>query len=493
MSYVLGLDLGTSSLKALLVNKEGTVISSESSQYEVFSETAGFSEQNPSDWLAACTTIFSKLAQKVDDFQSELEGISFSGQMHSLVLLDEHYNVLRPAILWNDVRTTEQCKEIMERAGSEILDITKNRALEGFTLPKILWVMENEPEIWAQVAHILLPKDYLRWYLNGRLAMDYSDAAGTLLLDVGEQKWSEKLLDCFEISLDRLPPLVNAFDFTGYLREDIRQKFHFEKNVAVFAGAADNASAAVGSGLISSDTALVSIGTSGVFLTAETNSVVDYKGKLHFFNHAFTNEFYSMGVTLSAGASLNWFKKTFAPMQTFEELLHLVKDVPPGSDGLLFTPYIAGERTPYFDSKVRGNFIGIDNHHSFSTFTRAVIEGITFSLKDSQVLMETIGDKNFQKIISVGGGARSKEWLQIQADIFNTPIVTLASEEGPSLGAAMIAASGLSWFDSLEQCINKFVHYSETVYPNEGDVQAYEKAYENYKKIYSNNVDLFTE
>lgn len=491
MSYVLGLDLGTSSLKALLVNKAGEVIASESSQYEVFSKETGFSEQNPSDWIEACDTIFSKLTQKVNDFQSELEAISFSGQMHSLVLLDEQYNVLRPAILWNDVRTTKQCEEIMEKAGSELLRISKNQALEGFTLPKILWVMENEPEIWRKTAHILLPKDYLRWYLDGRLAMDYSDAAGTLLLDVEAQKWSETLLDIFNIPLKKLPSLMHSFELTGNLREEMKQKYQLEKNVSVFTGAADNACAAIGSGLNTSDTALVSIGTSGVFLTIEPNAEVDYKGKLHFFNHAYLNSYYSMGVTLSAGASLNWFKKTFAPNQTFETLLSVIKDVPPGSEGLLFTPYLQGERTPYFDSKVRGSFVGIDNHHSFSNFVRAVVEGITFSLKDSQMLMENVGKKKFQKIIAVGGGARNQEWLQIQADIFDTPVVSLTSEQGPSLGAAMIAAMGLNWFESLEDCIETFVKFSEIVYPEKMNVLAYKPVYDKYKKIYANNINLF--
>ncbi|WP_165002800.1 MULTISPECIES: xylulokinase [unclassified Enterococcus] len=491
MSYVLGLDLGTSSLKALLVNEEGEVIASESSQYESFSDETGFSEQNPSDWLDACDRIFSKLNQKADDFQSKLEGISFSGQMHSLVLLDEQGQVLRPAILWNDVRTTKQCEEIMEKAGTELLSITKNRAIEGFTLPKILWVMENEPEIWRKAAHILLPKDYLRWYLTGELAMDYSDASGTLLLDVKEQKWSETLLDIFDIPLEKLPALVNAFDLTGDVREEIKGKYQLENKVSVFAGAADNACAAIGSGLNSTDTALVSIGTSGVFLTIEPDIDADYKGKLHFFNHANPNEYYSMGVTLSAGASLTWFKNTFAPNQTFEALFSLIKQVPPGSEGLVFTPYLQGERTPYFDSSVRGSFVGIDSHHSLPNFVRAVVEGITFSLKDSQELMETVGQKNFQTIISVGGGARNKEWLQIQADVFDTPVVSLTSEQGPSLGAAIIAAMGLSWFPSLEKCIEIFVEFSERVYPNKRNVSTYQTVYEKYKKIYPDNTDFF--
>lgn len=397
MGYVLGLDLGTSSLKALLMNKNGEVVANESSNYEVTSEKLGYSEQNPMDWIDACNIVFSNLAKKVEDFQTELEGISFSGQMHSLVLLDDQYNVLRPSILWNDVRTTKQCKEIMEISRLILLDTAKNPALEGFTLPKILWVKENEPDIWAKVKHILLPKDYLRWYLDGNLFTDYSDAAGTLLLDVTHKKWSKELLEIFQIPLDSLPTLVHSFDFTGYLREEIKQKFQFKKNIAVFAGAADNACAAVGSGLNSPDIALVSVGTSGVFLSIESTNFVDYKGKLHFFNHAISNEYYSMGVTLSAGASLNWFKKTFSPSKTFDELLSLVKHVPSGSEGLLFAPYIFGERTPYFDSNIRGSFIGIDSQHRFAHFVRAVIEGITFSLKDSQVLMENQAKKKISE------------------------------------------------------------------------------------------------
>lgn len=491
MGYVLGLDLGTSALKALLVDEKGIVIANESSQYPTFSKEAGFNEQDPNDWLLACDNVFSKLTRKVVDFQEKLVGLSFSGQMHSLVLLDEQNQVLRPAILWNDVRTTKQCAEIMAKASFELLKVTKNQALEGFTLPKIRWVMANEPEIWAKVAHILLPKDYLRWYLTGRLATDYSDAAGTLLLDVTTKQWSQTLLDIFEIPVCKLPPLVNSFARTDELRPEIRQKYQLKKEVAVFAGAADNACAAVGSGLHSTDTALVSIGTSGVFLAIEPDTTVDYQGKLHFFNHAYPNEYYAMGVTLSAGASLNWFKKTFAPDQSFETLLAKIKTVAPGSDGLFFTPYLSGERTPYFDSHVRGSFIGIDNRHDFAHFVRAVVEGITFSLRDSQTLLTTVGKRRFQRIISVGGGAKNKTWLQIQADIFNTPVVSLISEQGPSLGAAMIAALGLGWFDSIQDCIKIFVKYSEVIYPNESNVLRYDVIYEKYRQIYPNNVEFF--
>lgn len=491
MGYILGLDLGTSALKGLLVDEKGRVIASESSKYQTFSKKPGFSEQNPNDWLLACDAIFAKLTQKVEGFQKKLEGLSFSGQMHSLVLLDSQNQVLRPAILWNDVRTTKQCTEIMAEASLKLVKITKNRALEGFTLPKIRWVMENEPEIWAQVAHILLPKDYLRWYLDGRLATDYSDAAGTLLLDTTAKKWSTTLLDTFDIPICKLPPLVNSFEKTGNLKREIRQKYQLEKEVAVFAGAADNACAAVGSGLRTSDTALVSVGTSGVFLATEPNTLVDYQGKLHFFNHAYANEYYAMGVTLSAGASLNWFKKTFAPDQSFEVLLSKLNTVEPGSDGLLFTPYLSGERTPYFDSQIRGSFIGIDGRHTFAHFVRAVVEGITFSLRDSQTLLKTVGKRKFRKIISVGGGAQNKDWLQIQADVFNTPVVSLVSEQGPALGAVMIAALGLGWFDSMANCIDTFVKYSETIYPKETDVLIYDTVYKKYQRIYTDQVDFF--
>lgn len=481
MAYVLGIDLGTSSLKGTLVDNDGKVRAIASSEYALSHPKAGYSEQDPKAWIRACREVLEQLKQQVADFTTGLAGISFSGQMHSLVLLDENFEVLRPTILWNDVRTTEQCEVIMQTYGSELQQITGNIALEGFTLPKILWVKEHEPEIWAKVRHILLPKDYLRWCLTGELAMDLSDAAGTLLLDLRQKRWSQALLEHFEIAPELLPPLVRSSEVTGVLRKVIKQEFGFEQEVMTFAGGADNACAALGAGILTPETGLVSIGTSGVFLRAQTG-FTDHQGKLHLFLHTVDNYYYAMGVTLVAGHSLNWFRDTFAPEKSFNELLANVEEIPVGAEGLLFTPYLVGERTPYFDSQIRGSFIGIDARHTLNYFARAVLEGITFSLKDSQVLLDP--KRELKRLVSVGGGAKNRAWLQMQADIFNMPVTTLKVEQGPGLGAAMLVTTGLGWYADLTECVDKFVVYGDTIRRIPENVDRYRRIYEIYRKIY---------
>ena len=484
MAYVLGLDLGTSALKGLLIDEKGTIIGSATADYPLIHPASGYSEQDPNEWLKACEQVFESLQTTVADFGEQLAGISFSGQMHSLVVLDEEQRVLRNAILWNDVRTTTQCETIMADFGEELLAITKNIALEGFTLPKILWIQENEPELWGKVRHILLPKDYLGYWLTGTMHMDYSDAAGTLMLDVAEKQWSQAVLEQFAIPSNYLPKLIDSSGQTGILQPDLAEKYGIQQEVKIFAGGADNACAAIGAGILSVETGMVSIGTSGVFLSYEDQQLPTYQGKLHLFNHGIKDRYYSMGVTLAAGHSLSWFKDTFAKDLSFEELLAGIDAIEPGSQGLLFTPYIVGERTPHVDSQIRGSFIGIDTNHTLTHFAKAVLEGITFSLKDSQQLMESIAGKTFKKIVSVGGGAKNPDWLQIQADIFNSEIICLEAEEGPGLGAAMLAATGLGWFEDLQACSETFVSYRPGATPNPQNVEKYQKIYPIYQKVY---------
>lgn len=484
MSYVLGIDLGTSSLKGLLMNQKGEVVASASSDYPLIHPAPGYSEQDPYQWIKACEVLLETLKNDVSDFTAQLEGISFSGQMHSLVVLDESKTVLRNAILWNDVRTTTQCQRIMAQYGDELLAITKNIALEGFTLPKICWIQENEPELWNEVRYMLLPKDYLGYWMTGTMHMEYSDAAGTLLLDVEKKEWSQEILNEFAIPVERLPQLIESSGQTGILSQDLVQRYSFEKEVKIFAGGADNACAALGAGILDKGIGMASIGTSGVFLSYEESAKQKYEGKLHLFNHVIENSYYSMGVTLAAGHSLSWFKNTFAADQTFDEMLAGIDNIEAGSNGLLFTPYIVGERTPHVDSKIRGSFIGMDTTHTLQHFAKAVLEGITFSLKDVQVLMEEVAGKSFERIVSVGGGAKNADWLQIQADIFNAEITCLQAEEGPGVGAAMLAAYGSGWFESLEACAEVFVHYKGSIKPIKENVKKYQEIYQSYTKVY---------
>lgn len=490
MGYVLGIDLGTSSLKGIVMNKAGQLITESSAEYRIDSPAPGFSEQHPEYWVIALEEVLTALTLEVVDFSAELEAISFSGQMHSLVTLGKKDEVVYPAILWNDVRTTEQCTEIMEQFGSQILEITKNIVLEGFTLPKILWLQQNKPEVWAKVSKIMLPKDYLGFILTGNIHSEYSDAAGTSLFDIEKQAWSTEICEKFHINKDILPDVVPSLAQIGVVNDYYANHFGLKKEVKVFAGGADNACAALGAGIVNEDYALVSLGTSGVFSSFET-AISAYQGKLHFFNHVIPDVFYSMGVTLAAGNSLNWFKNTLGKGLSFAELLADVQSVSPGSEGLLFTPYIVGERTPHIDSKIRGSFIGMDTRHELKHFARAVLEGITFSLKDAQILMESAKNKHFKQIISVGGGAKNRDWLQMQADIFNAEIICLEVEQGPGVGACMIAAVGNNWFKDFESCRDVFVQYKkDTFLPNIENTATYEKLYELYKEVYPATKDI---
>ncbi|CAM3959204.1 xylulokinase [Mesobacillus thioparans] len=490
MKYVIGVDLGTSAVKILLVNQNGEVCKEVSKSYPLIIEKSGYSEQNPEEWVEKTTEGLAELLGQFDGDASEIEGISFSGQMHGLVLLDENHQVLRNAILWNDTRTTKQCEEIYSVVGKErLLEVTKNPALEGFTLPKILWVKENEPQVFERASTFVLPKDYLRYRITGEIQMDYSDAAGTLMLNVAERQWSHEILDAFGLSPEFCPPLVESHQFVGNISPELKKATGLAEGTKVFAGGADNACGAIGSGILSEGKSLCSIGTSGVVLSYEERNDLDFAGKVHYFNHGEENAYYTMGVTLAAGYSLSWFKDTFAKQEEFDQFLAGVDEVPAGSNGLLFTPYIVGERTPHADSAIRGSFIGIDASHERKHFARAVLEGITFSLNESIEIFRSSG-KMIDSIISIGGGAKNETWLQMQADIFNAKIEKLASEQGPGMGAAMLAAYGSGWFSSLKDCAKAFIQVSKTYEPIPENVEQYKKLFSIYQNVYTQTKTL---
>ncbi|MCH1624614.1 xylulokinase [Ferdinandcohnia quinoae] len=485
MKYVIGVDLGTSAVKILLVNQNGEVCKEVSKSYSLISEKSGYSEQNPEDWIEKTTLGLVELVEEFDGDVNNIEGISFSGQMHGLVLVDQDKQVLRNAILWNDTRTTKQCEEIYEVVGKQrLLEITKNPALEGFTLPKILWVKEHEPEIFARSSVFMLPKDYLRYRMTGNIHMDYSDAAGTLLLNVAKRGWSHEILNLFDLSPEFCPPLVESHMFVGNITAEFAQTTGLSETIKVFAGGADNACGAIGSGILSEGKTLCSIGTSGVVLSYEERNDLDFEGKVHYFNHGEENAYYTMGVTLAAGYSLSWFKETFAKLDAFEQLLEDIDEVPVGSNGLLFTPYIVGERTPHADSNIRGSFIGIDAAHERKHFVRAVLEGITFSLNESIEIFRNSG-KTIDSIVSIGGGAKNETWLQMQADIFNAKIERLTSEQGPGMGAAILAAYGCDWFTSLKECADVFIQTSKTYHPIPKNVETYKNIFTIYQQVYT--------
>ncbi|MGM0828889.1 MAG: xylulokinase [Bacillota bacterium] len=490
MKYVIGVDLGTSAVKILLVNETGEVVQEISKDYALIQERTGYSEQDPKAWVDQTVAGLSDLLQDFQGDTEDIEGISFSGQMHGLVLLDENNEVLRNAILWNDTRTTAQCRQIYDVIGEErLLSITKNPALEGFTLPKLLWVKEHEPEIYEKAKKFVLPKDYLRYKLTGKLHMDYSDAAGTLLLDIGEKEWSKEICDLMGIDLALCPPLVNSYEKTGSISPEIAELTGLSTSTQVFAGGADNACGAIGSGILEEGKTLCSIGTSGVVLSYESGNDKDFEGKVHYFNHGAPEAYYTMGVTLAAGYSLSWFRNVFAKGESFEELVREAGTVPPGANGLLFTPYVAGERTPYADATIRASFIGMDSSHERKDFVRAVMEGITFSLNESLEIFRGSG-KQIETIVSTGGGTKNKDWLQMQADIFNARIVKLSSEQGPGMGAAMLAAYGCGWFDSLKECADEFLKVEKEFIPNADNAEMYKELFNLYQEVYGQTKSL---
>jgi xylulokinase len=490
MKYVIGVDLGTSAVKILLVNQNGDVVQEVSKDYPLIQEKTGYSEQDPKVWVDQTVAGLSDLLKDFNGHPESIEGISFSGQMHGLVLLDEKNDVLRNAILWNDTRTTAECKQIYDVIGKErLLAVTKNPALEGFTLPKLLWVKKHEPEIYRKAKTFVLPKDYLRYKLTGRLHMEYSDAAGTLLLNISEKTWSKEICDLLEIDENLCPELVDSHEEVGKITPEIAESTGLMTSTRVLAGGADNACGAIGSGILEDGKTLCSIGTSGVVLSYESSNNKEFQGKVHYFNHGAPNAYYTMGVTLAAGYSLSWFKDVFAKDETFEELVSEVGTVPAGSNGLLFTPYVVGERTPHADAVIRASFIGMDSSHERKDFVRAVMEGITFSLNESLAIFRENG-KKIDTIVSTGGGTKNEEWLQMQADIFDAKIVKLSSEQGPGMGAAMLAAYGCGWFNSLKECADEFLDVDKEFVPNKDNVEKYKKLFDIYQEVYAQTQGL---
>jgi xylulokinase len=495
MGYLLGLDIGTSGVKALLVSPEGKIISSKTESYPLATPHSGWAEQSPYDWWEATVKVIKETVSDNPIDSNQIKGISLSGQMHSSVFLDEKMEVIRPAILWSDTRTSEQCKEIYARAGGldQLIYYVSNPALEGFTAPKILWLKENEPENYKKVKHILLPKDYVRYKLTGELFTEVSDAAGTLLFEVIKKRWSTGLLEKLEINQDLLPPVLNSFDLAGRITKNIAEQTGLKFGTSVVAGGADNACGAVGSGIIEEGRVMVSIGSSGVVLAQTNNPQADQEGRIHLFNHACPESWYMMGVTLSAGISYEWLqKKLFNNRLSYAKLDQLAEEIEPGSEGLIFLPYLYGERTPHNDANARGVYFGISGKHDQRHFTRSVLEGVAFALKDSLELIKDKGVK-IKEIRAIGGGAKSRIWQQILADILGEEINLLNVEEGPAFGAALIAGVGVGVYDSFAEAVNRIIKVKKTIVPGIQNNEIYNQCYQLYKKLYYSLKENFKE
>jgi len=477
MGYLLGLDIGTSGVKALLVSSEGKIISSKTESYPLATPHSGWAEQSPYDWWEATVKVIKETVSNNPIDSNQIKGISLSGQMHSSVFLDEKMEVIRPAILWSDTRTSRQCKEIYTKAGG---------------LDQLIHYVSN-PENYKKVKYILLPKDYIRYRLTNELFTEVSDAAGTLLFDVIKKGWSTSLLKKLEIDQDLLPPVLNSFDLAGRITKNTAEQTGLKFKTPVVAGGADNACGAVGSGIIQEGRVMVSIGSSGVVLAQTNNPQADQEGRIHLFNHACPDSWYMMGVMLSAGMSYEWLQKNlFNRRLDYTKLDQLAEEINPGSEGLIFLPYLYGERTPHNDANARGVYFGISGKHDQRHFIRSILEGVTFALKDSLELIKDKGVK-IKEIRAIGGGAKSRIWQQILADILGEEINLLNVEEGPAFGAALIAGVGVGVYDSFAEAVNRIIKIKKTIVPQIKNTERYNQYYQLYKKLYYSLKEDFKE
>lgn len=490
MSYFIGIDSSTTATKALLMDERGKIIAVGATEYGFETPKPLWSEQRPDLWWEGAAASIRKVlvASAIDPIQ--VAGIGLTGQMHGLVLLDERGAVLRPAILWNDQRTQAQCDTMRARLGkARLVQITGNDALTGFTAPKILWVQENEPEVWAKTRHILLPKDFVRLRLTDGYAMDKAGAAGTQLFDIAARDWSPEVLAALEIPAAYLPKTYEGPQITGHLCAAAAAATGLPVGVPVMAGGGDQAAGAVGVGAVTPGIVSLVMGTSGVVFAGTDAPVIEAEGRLHAFCHAVPGRWHLMGVMLSAAGSLRWYRDTLAPGMSYDDLLAPAAEVPAGSDGLLFLPYLTGERTPHPDPDARGGFIGLTVRHTQAHLTRSVLEGVAFGLRDSFELMKGAGLGQITQVRVAGGGARSPLWRQILADVLNTELVTVNTTEGAAFGAALLAAVGAGAFPDVDAAVAATVQVMDRVQPSP-DVAAYAALYPIYTDLYPRLKDL---
>ena len=484
MSYLLGLDIGTSAVKALLLETNGRVVGSVVEEYPLFTPRPGWSEQNPEDMWRATVNSIRHLMAKFAITPDSIFGLGLSGQMHSSIFLDQNYQVIREAILWNDVRTSAQCRLIETSIAPEVLrSEVCNPVLEGFTLPKVLWLKEHEPEKYGKLRWLVLPKDYIRFRLTGHLQMEVSDAAGMLMMNVRKQEWSKPMLQAFDLMEEILPPIVQSAQVTGTITPEVAELTGLKAGTPVVGGGADNACGAVGSGVVTPGRGMVSLGTSGVILAHLAEPKLISKGTIHMFNSCVPGQFYMMGVMLSAGLSFSWFKNQFAPDETYDGLTGKARTVPAGSRGLLFLPYLSGERTPHGDANARGSFVGLSVTHGMAEMTRAVLEGVAFGFKDSVDLLRQAG-WNGTSLRALGGGARSPLWKEIIASVTGLVLEEINIDEGPALGAAILAGVGTGIYPSVLEASDSIIKIERSVEPNPEWQKVYAELHQVYQGLY---------
>ncbi len=503
MSFLLGLDLGTSGIKALIMDEKAERITTSTVEYPLQTPKVNWAEQEPNDWWNGTVEAVKQVLDKSSVDPKDIKGIGLSGQMHGLVALDKEYNVLRPAILWCDQRTGKQCQYITEKIGAErLINLVSNPALTGFTAGKLIWVRENEPDIYDKIYKILLPKDYIRFCLTGEFATEVSDASGTLFLDVKNRKWSDELLDELDIDKDILPECFESSIVSGKVNAKASKETGLMEGTPVVGGGGDQAAQAVGTGIIKEGIISSTVGTSGVVFAASDEHHLDPGHTLHTFCHAVKGKWHLMGVMLSAGGSLRWLrdtlfndlkaeaaKKGVDPYILMEEK---AGEVPVGSEGLIFLPYLTGERAPYADPNARGVFFGLSLRHNDGHLVRSVLEGVAFGLRDS---LEVIRGQNIkiEEIRGSGGGAKSPFWLQIQSDINNAPMTTINVTDGGALGVALLAGEGTGVYSSLEDACDTIIKVKSSTEPNKENVLKYNDYYAVYRSLYPALKDRFLE
>jgi xylulokinase len=485
MAYFLGIDTSTTSSKALLIDERGEVMAVSSSPHTLQTPKPLWSEQDPREWWQAVTASIRSVLEKAGLGGEAIGAVGLTGQMHGLVLLDEAGDVLRPAILWNDQRTQSQCDEIHARIGRErFIQITGNVALTGFTAPKILWVRENEPEVFALGRHVLLPKDYIRYRLTGEYVMDKADGAGTVLFDLKSRDWSEEVLAALEIPRAWMPKTFEGPECTGFVTEEAAALTGLKAGTPVMAGGGDQAAQAVGVGAVEPGIVGLTVGTSGVVFATTPSALIEPEGRLHAFCHAVPGMWHFMGVMLSAAGSLQWYRDTLAKEMSFDDLLKEAEAVPPGSDGLQFLPYLTGERTPHPDPLARGAFIGLTVRHSRAHMTRALLEGVAFGLKDSFTLIKNAGLGSITQVRASGGGTKGALWRQIMASVLEAELVTVNTTEGAAYGAALLAGVGAGAWSDVPSACEACIKITGSTQPEALHMEAYRSAYSIYRDLY---------
>ncbi len=496
MTYLIGIDVSTTATKALLADETGAVLSVATTEYPFQTPRPLWSEQDPGLWWEAAVQSLRTLLGQAGVDPAQVAAIGLTGQMHGLVLLDAEGRVLRPAILWNDQRTGAQCDEIRARLGRErFIQITGNDALTGFTAPKLLWVRQNEPDIYARARHALLPKDYVRWQLTGEFACDMADGAGTVLMDLRRRTWSDEVLSALDVPRAWLPTLFEGPQITGRITPAASAATGLRAGTPIVAGGGDQAAQAVGVGAVREGIVALTLGTSGVVFATTDHPAIEPAGRLHAFCHSVPERWHLMGVMLSAGGSLRWFRDTFRPGTAYDQLLADCAQVPAGSEGLLFLPYLTGERTPHPDPLARGAFVGLTVRHTAAHLTRAVLEGVAFGLRDSFELMREAGLAAIQQVRVSGGGARSALWQQILADVLGTELVTVNTSEGAAFGAALLAGVGAGLWPDVPAAGEAAIRITGRVAPTPGlDTQAlYAALHTQYHALYPTLQPTFPE